>query len=149
MRGVGVLSEFLKLQGQPTLKSERCGRPHASGGVAVYCRGEGILPQGTTFKIPLGRHREGLTCPFCPCQMWTSVWKGPTTATSTPSARTPHGRTSASASLATRGMVNTAKVRLGGYLEKGELPEGEAVPPLSVGHAVHEALHSLLAWGRD
>lgn len=77
------------------------------------------------------------------------MWKGLTTATSMPSARTPHDRTSASASLATRGMVNTAKVRLGGHLEKGELPKGETVPPSSAGHAVHEALHSLLAWGRD
>lgn len=55
--------------------------------------------------------------------MWTSVWRGLTTATSTPSVRTPHGHISASASLATQGMVNTAKVRLGGPVPKRDLPE--------------------------
>lgn len=61
---------------------------------------------------------------LCLCQMWMSVWRGLTTATLMLSARTPHGPTSASASLATQGMVNTAKVRrLGGRREQGELPE--------------------------
>lgn len=60
-------------------------------------------------------------CPLCPCQIWMSVWKGLTTATSMLSARTPRGHTSASASLATQGMANTAKVRLGGHLEERDL----------------------------
>lgn len=90
--------------------------------------------------MPLGNHlqdspwdalTEGPTCPLCPCQMWTNAWRGLTTATSMPSARTPHGRTSASASLATQGMVNTAKVRLGGH------PGGE-VSATALGHTAHD-----------
>lgn len=75
---------------------------------------------------------------LCPWQMWMSVWRGPTTATSMLSARTPNGRTSASASLATQGMVNTAKVRPGGHLEEADPPE-KGKPGLrpAVGHTVH------------
>lgn len=57
-----------------------------------------------------------------PCQMWMSAWKGLTTATSMPSARTRHGHTSASASPATLGMANTVKVRFGGAAE-GPAPQ--------------------------
>lgn len=75
---------------------------------------------------------------LCPWQMWMSVWREPTTATSMLSARTPNGHTSASASLATQGMVNTAKVRPGGHLEKADLPEkGKPVLRPAVGHTVH------------
>lgn len=48
--------------------------------------------------------------PSLPWQMSTSAWRAPTTATSTPSARTPPSPTSASASLATPVTGSTAKV---------------------------------------
>lgn len=84
--------------------------------------------QDTLWEAPA----EGLTRTLCPSQMWTSVWRGPTAATSMLSARTPHARTSASASPATRGTANTAKVRLGGTCTGGPAGGGGAVPAWQV-----------------
>lgn len=121
MRGVQAFSEFLKLQSLLEIRGmweSTC----FWGCCCVYFKGE-ILPLGTHLQ-DTPWDTPSLMCPLS-CQMWTSVWRGLTTATLMLSARTPHGHTSASASLAIQGMVNIAKVRLGVCLEKGDLPECE------------------------
>lgn len=98
---------------------------------------EGALPLGSPLQDTLWEApAEGLTRTLCPSQMWTSVWRGPTAATSMLSARTPHARTSASASPATRGTANTAKVRLGGTCTGGPAGGGGGSARLAGGCAV-------------
>lgn len=112
------------------------------------CLAGGYTLGKPSFKTHLERPWQRISCatPLYPCQMWMSVWRGQTTATSMLSARTPHGHTSASASLATQGTASTAKVRLGS--EKGDLWEKKPVPLPSAGHiALPQGLKSLLAKG--
>lgn len=99
--------------------------PVASGlGAAVGSKGEKFLPWSFLIHILMPDNLGGCHGPSCslfpcpwlcpspplPLQMWTSAWRAPTAATSTPSARTPRNPTSASASPATPAMGSTAKV---------------------------------------